>query len=427
VNILITGATGFIGSAITKALISKNHTVTVCVRDLQYAQSQFPKAILLNFDEDLACSEDYWVRLLRKVDVVINCLGVFNKSQQERLHTQMPIALFTTAKTLNVKLCIQISALGVDKTDIHYATSKKAADDFLLSLDIPAIILRPSLVYASGSYGGTSLFRGMASLPYIIPVVGSGEQLFQPIHINELTNAICNLIDAPPAKPIILNAVGKDQISLKELLKNYRSWLGFKKALVIKIPVRLIEWICKLGNKSGSPVINMTAFAMLSQDNVSSEAEVEKFQTAANLKLKSFAENLYSMPSFVQDRWQAKLYFLRPLLRISIGITWLLSGIVSLIAYKKSLNFLTELPISSIVHWPFLIGASFLDILLGLASLLSYKIKKISLIQILVITIYTVVISIFLPALWLDPFGAVLKNSVIIIATLILIAISDLR
>lgn len=426
-NILILGATGFIGSAITKALISQGHAITVCVRDLPYAQTQFPNASFLNFDEELACSEDYWMRTLSKIDIVINCLGVFNTSQQERLHTHMPMALFSSAKASDIKLCIQISALGVETSDILYATSKKAADDFLLALNMPAVILRPSLVYASGSYGGTSLFRAMASLPFVLPTVGSGQQLFQPIHINELVQSVCNLVNSPPTKPVILNATGKDRISLRTLLSSYRSWLGFKKALNFRTPLKLIKWVCQLGDKLKSPVINKTAYSMLSQDNVSSEAEVEKFQSTASIRLKSFQENLYSMPSYVQDRWQAKLYFLRPLLRIGIGMTWLFSGIVSLIAYKKGLSFLTQLPLHSNLHWPLLISASCLDILLGLGSLLNYKIKKISSIQIFVIILYSLIISIFLPILWLDPFGAVLKNGVIIIATLILMAISDLR
>lgn len=77
-------------------------------------------------------------------------------------HFVTPKALFNAAVKAKVKKVIQISALGVETTKVDFATSKKTCDEYLLSLPIDAVVLRPSLVYSAGSYRGTSLFRGLA-------------------------------------------------------------------------------------------------------------------------------------------------------------------------------------------------------------------------------------------------------------------------
>ena len=48
--------------------------------------------------------------------------------------------------------------------------TKLAADDHLRSMDLDWVVLRPSLVIARGAFGGTAFFRGLAALPFAIPV-----------------------------------------------------------------------------------------------------------------------------------------------------------------------------------------------------------------------------------------------------------------
>ncbi|MGN7619617.1 NAD-dependent epimerase/dehydratase family protein [Rickettsia amblyommatis] len=83
-----------------------------------------------------------------------------------------------------------------DEKNTAYAFTKKAAEEYLQKLEnIDWIILQPSLVYASGCYGGTSLFRALATLPYFIPLIGDGLQQFQPMHIDDLTKVIIHCIE----------------------------------------------------------------------------------------------------------------------------------------------------------------------------------------------------------------------------------------
>ncbi len=67
-----------------------------------------------------------------------------------------------------------------------------------------------------------------------------------------------------------------------------------------------------------------------------------------------------------------------------------------------------------------LIGASILDIALGILSILPRRAPFLWTAQILLVLVYTAIISVFLPQLWLEPFGPVAKN-VPILALLLLL------
>src|SRR3990167_2873495 len=162
-NILVTGASGFIASQVVTDLITAGHSVTCCVRNTSYTKNLFPTAKILSCDFINDTTSDHWINRLNNIDVVINCVGILyhpNKKIIWAIHYDTPRALFDACVKVGIKKIIQISALGVDKSDVDYAKSKKAADDYLQTLPISSIILRPSLVYGRGSYGGTSLFRG---------------------------------------------------------------------------------------------------------------------------------------------------------------------------------------------------------------------------------------------------------------------------
>jgi hypothetical protein len=110
------------------------------------------------------------------------------------------------------------------------------------------------------------------------------------------------------------------------------------------------------------------------------------------------------------------------LLRWSVSFMWLLSGIVSLLPYSAaaSLALLRDIGVPGALAPSLLIGASVLDIALGILSILPRRAPFLWTGQILLVLVYTAIISVFLPRLWLEPFGPVAKN-VPILALLLLL------
>src|SRR5690606_33205822 len=108
-----------------------------------------------------------------------------------------------------------------------YAITKLAGEDALRAFDLDWVILRPSVIYGEGSHGGTSMLRGLAAFPGVIPLPGAGDQMFQPLHIDDLCRSVAVALTDPRLVRTTISPVGPEPLTLREILRQWRSWLGF--------------------------------------------------------------------------------------------------------------------------------------------------------------------------------------------------------
>ncbi len=254
-NILLTGASGFIGQHLTLRLNRTGHKVHKISRRSGY-------------DFNTLLSEDDWLPLLNDIDTVINCVGIIAETSRQTfntLHTRAPIALFKACVTARVKRVIQLSALGADEHAVTpYQLSKKAADDALRSLPLHWFVLRPSLVYGKGGASST-LFKRLSACP-VLPLIEGGHQQIQPVHIDDLTETILNCLSSKQSC-ITLNIVGAEPVTLRNWLQLMRSLAGKSPANIIPIPRNLGMLIAKPASLV-LPLISTDNLRMLLQGNV---------------------------------------------------------------------------------------------------------------------------------------------------------------
>ncbi|EIC21599.1 NAD(P)H-binding protein [Thiorhodovibrio frisius] len=421
-NILLTGAGGFIGSHLLRALTREGHWVVACVRNLQGAKRSVVVAdyIACDFARDLG--EEAWLPRLTNIDVIINAVGIIRESCGQRfaaLHTDTPIALFRAAAKAGVRKVIQISALGADAgARSQYHLSKRAADEALAGLDIDWTILCPSIVYGAGAKS-TALFRALASLPFT-PLVGDGNQRIQPLHIDDLVRAVVQAVEDNSTNRQHIELVGPHAITMRELLAKQRQWLDGGELRPLAIPYPLALRLAQLGGFLGATPIDRGSVEMLQRGNC---ADVTPLIAAFNFRPQSLDAMLQKTPASDADRWHARLYFLAPLLRYSLALLWIFTAITSAFLYpqEKSYALLEEVGIDEIAQPFFLYGAALLDLLLGTALLLRRHVTAVALLQIATILAYSLIITITLPEFWLHPYGPISKNIPLLVATLIML------
>ena len=422
-RILITGASGFIGSRLTQALC-REHAVVACARRPQRLKQRFPEIETLAVDLSTGRSVDDWLPLLQGIDAVINAVGILRETGNqtfEQLHHRAPCTLFQACHRAGVKKIIQISALGSDETAFsRYHLSKKAADDCLKQLEVDWIILKPSLVYGPGGQSA-EFFKALAALPWV-PVVERGEQLVQPIHIDDLAATVQALVLPNAPRRITIDAVGPEPISFRRMLESYRAWLGNRTQRTLPVPYTLSLFGAKLSGLLGIAPITGDTVQMLRRGNA---GDVSTLIRATGLTPRTFEAALCEQPAQQGDRWHARLFFLRPLLRLSIGLLWIFTGLVSLGLYpvEQSYALLAQVGIRGFMAPAALYSAALLDLALGIATLLRYRIQHVAMIQIALMVAYSVLISIGPSELWLHPFGPITKNIPLIVATLIMMAL----
>jgi uncharacterized protein YbjT (DUF2867 family) len=406
VKVLIAGARGFIGNRLAIALREAGHTVIGGGRRGSPSNAPLPGWLDLDF---AARRPGDWARAMAGADVVINAVGILRESRDQSfddLHTKGPQALFSAAQAAGVRRVIQISALGADENaTARYHRSKHQADSFLMKLPLEWIIVQPSLVYG---IGGTSaaLFGTMASLP-VIPVPGSGAQQVQPIHIDDLIEALVRLVEMPQARQV-LPVVGPEALTLRIFLVSLRGALGLPRTRVLKIPRPLVWLAARVGNVLPGALLDAETLAMLERGNTASPQPLTQLLGRPPRPVKEFIrrEEQQVFGAAAQFRW------LQWLLRAGIAAMWLIAGIVSLGLYPidSSLRLLAQIGVPVSLAPVLLTGAALLDILLGMLSLWPRAPRWLWSAQIALVATYTLILTLRLPQLWLEPFGPVAKN-----------------
>lgn len=427
-HVLVTGATGFVGSHVIRHLLAHGHRVTACVRHVAAARGLFPEAgaVPCDFTRDLR-TED-WLPRLVGIDAVVNAVGIIRELRGQpyaALHTQAPAALFAACEKAGVRRVVQISALGADRgATAPYHTSKRAADDVLADLDLDWVILRPSIVYGPGGKS-TEFFLATAAQP-VVALVGDGRQRIQPVFVGDLAQAVCAALENGAAVHERVDVVGPHPVTMGELTVRLRRWLGLRAAPVIRVPLALTMAAGTVSGWLGSLPLTRETITMLGRDNT---GDVARFTALTGVRPRPMEAWLHDNPATTADLWHARLFFLAPLLRAAIGSLWIWLGLVSLFFYPRagSDGLLARVGVSEALAPFALYGAAMLDVALGVATLANVRIRLVGAVQILLILGYSAFITFGLPNLWLHPFGPVAKNVPLIVATLIMMVLSGRR
>jgi uncharacterized protein YbjT (DUF2867 family) len=429
-RVLVIGAYGFIGAHIVAALTAADHEVICAVRGARI-DTRFPglKAIACDMARDTAISD--WLPRLEHINAVVNCAGILREagaSTFHAVHEEAPLALFRACEQLGVQRVIQISALG-DPADGEFIASKHRGDAALSKLALDWLILRPSLVYSTyGSYGGSSLLRGLAALPWVLPLPGTGEQPLQPLSANDVGAAVVAALARPACVRQVIELVGPEVLHLREYLLAWRRWLGFATPRIWNVPSALVRIAAAIGERLGRGPLGQTISRMLERGNVGSSSALQQMRDGLGLAPQPLLRVLNASPSQVQDRWHARLYFLLPLLRVAVALLWIGSGIVGWWLPETDVLHAAAGPAIS----PQLVLAlarttATADLLLGVLCLLRWRPVPVLSLMLAMLLGYTLCIGLLWPMCWMDPFGGLLKNLPLIFALIILIATDERR
>ncbi|NOQ35734.1 MAG: NAD(P)H-binding protein [Methylococcaceae bacterium] len=425
-KILLTGATGFIGGHCLRALIQQGHDVTVCVRNPAKLYQHTSQLNALKADFSTMQNVKDWLPLLKDIEAVMNCVGIIAETKQQKfidLHQNAPIALFKACEQAGVKKVIQISALGADEqAESTYHLTKRATDEVLQSLNLDWFIFQPSIVYGEGAQS-MALFHALAALPVSVLMDG-GEQMLQPVHVDDITSTMLVCLKPETKGKQILHLVGANPVSFKTLLEQLRLRLQLKPPPSFSAPHSLVIPFASLGKYIDIPALSADGMQMLLRGNT---ADKQPFVEFIKREPYSLQEKLINHPATIAEQWHARLFFMPITLRLTLAFLWLWSGFVSAFLYpaEQSYQLLVPLGITGFGAAFSLYGLAIMDALIGIATLCRYRFKYLLILQILLITGYSIVISFGLPEYFLHPFAPIVKNITLVVIALILLALEE--
>lgn len=427
-RILILGATGFIGSAITDALAARDHSIMAMGRSTGRAKAREPE---LNRDVNWLTSDlsvfrqaSDWTRHLAGVDVVVNCAGALQDGLSDNLaatQRDAMIALYDAAKTQGVRRIVQISADTEGAgADAAFLATKRAADEALKASGLDHVILRPALVIGRNAFGGTALIRALAALPFVLPLIDKDSPV-ATVALDDVAAQVVAAVEGQTQAGADLHLASPEVPTLAELVKLHRRWLGLPDAPVIALPAlvgRPVGAVADLLGRLGwrSP-LRSTALRVMS-GGLTARSPVEGLLNAG--------QTLAAHPAGVQDLWFARLYLLKPLIFFTLSLFWLLSGVIPLFdPMRAGANFLPFMPWSA--AFAVTLATCALDIALGLAVAVRPWSRRALWGMLATSLAYIVGGTLLQPDLWLDPLGPLVKVLPSLALTLVALAILDER
>jgi uncharacterized protein YbjT (DUF2867 family) len=258
-NILLCGASGFIGRTLRTTLEAAGHTVV-------------GPGLGIDFCRDLTAA--VWRPRLRGIDAVVNAVGVLRDTARrpmQAVHVQAPAALFDACAEAGVRRVVHVSALGIDHASVPYATTKRAAEQHLLALNqagrLDGVVLRPSIVFGRGG-ASSQMFMLLARSPLLWVPQAMISARVQPVSVRDLAAVVGRLLGEASAFSGLLPCVGPTPLTLAEFVVSLRRQSGHGQPLVRAQPVVLTRLSVAIGDRITALPLCSETMALLQHDNV---------------------------------------------------------------------------------------------------------------------------------------------------------------
>jgi uncharacterized protein YbjT (DUF2867 family) len=119
------------------------------------------------------------------------------------------------------------------------------------------------------------MFRKMAALPVQVLPMG-GIQELQPVHIDDICEAVSSWLANPDPESLIVDAVGAEAVTMRGMLDSYREQMQKRPAWHVALPSPLVKLTALIGDYIPSSPMCSDTYAMLSAGNTADAAGFEK-------------------------------------------------------------------------------------------------------------------------------------------------------
>ena len=197
--ILLTGATGSIGSRLLPHLLASGESVRVLVREPRKL-GKHRVDVQITMGDLRQLSDPYVLRqAMRGVDTVIHLAASIRDQPPhpvEELNGLATVRLLQAAKKAGAERFVFFSALNASAVQrTRFFRAKWLAEQAVIDSDMDTTVFRPSIVF-DHSDPWVRIMRGLSFLP-VMPVSGRGDSRFQPIWAEDVAQAVMNSLDGP--------------------------------------------------------------------------------------------------------------------------------------------------------------------------------------------------------------------------------------
>jgi uncharacterized protein YbjT (DUF2867 family) len=234
-KILLTGATGFIGKALTRHFAETDYSIRALIHPSSKSPD-LPKGIPV--EAFVSGLND--LRGLRAAMVGVDI--VYHLASEEALGARGNLLetdiqgtsnLIQAAEESGIQKFLYLSHLGADRASAYpVMTAKAIAEDHIRKSSLDYTILRSGIVFGSQDRFTIPLAKLIRRVPLIFPLPDQGETLLQPLWIEDLANIMMWAVENPKTRRELYEIGGPEQLSFREIISIMLEVMGLKRYLV---------------------------------------------------------------------------------------------------------------------------------------------------------------------------------------------------
>jgi len=262
--ILITGGTGFVGRHIVARLVRHGEPVRVLARSAAGVPGvEMVLGDVTDLDSVLAAAKG--------CSAVIHLVGIIRETPGvtfRAVHVEGTLTVVEACQRAGIARLLHMSALG-SRPDArsHYHQTKWEAEELVRASGLRATIFRPSVMFGVGN-GFLPEMRGLLHRGPVIPIIGSGKALLQPIWVEDTASGFVGALSRPETAGQAYDLGGPERMTFEELVDILADAEGIRKPK-LHLPVTVMRVAARIGTGISQRFpLTPDQLVMLLEDNV---------------------------------------------------------------------------------------------------------------------------------------------------------------
>jgi NADH dehydrogenase len=280
--ILVTGASGALGSRIVRRLAARGVPVRALVRSRAWAEAEGRLAgLAVEWAEGDVTRPETLGAAMRGVEAVIHTVAVaIEKGSRtyEAVNYLGTVHVVDAAREAGVRRFINICQLGADaRLPYRFLASKGRAQEYVAASGLAWTAFRPSTIWGPDDEFANTFARLVPLTPLVFPIIGDGRARFQPVWVEDVVTAVTGALDDASTVGEELELGGPEVLTLAEIQRRVLAAVGARRVLVpTPLPIlRPVVWLMSVALPA--PPVTPALLDLLAVDNTTTRNALPRF------------------------------------------------------------------------------------------------------------------------------------------------------